>query len=234
MVNGVQAMASPQKENGYTPIANELLEKIYSLKTNATGLKILLVICRYTYGFSRKSHSLSVSFITKATGISSRQIKKELSNLIESKIVNVVTDSTYSQSRILALNKDYDVWGNKATVPQVNDNSTGEQQFPTTEEQQLPQDKQNIKQDVQMCFEKLWGLYPNKRGRAKVSAKCKSEIAKLGYDVMAECIRRYIADKPDWQQYQNGSTFFNSGYLDYLDSNYKQATTQEYKPIIPH
>lgn len=26
----------------------------------------------------------------------------------------------------------------------------------------------------------------------------------------------------DWRKPQNGSTFFNSGYIDYLDSNYER------------
>ncbi|MFZ2539310.1 MAG: replication protein [Oscillospiraceae bacterium] len=104
-------MASPQKENGYTPIANELLEAIYGVKLNATQMKILLVICRYTYGFSRISHSLSLSFLAHATGFSTRQISKELSLLISNKVVKVISQSTFSTSRILALNKNYEQWG---------------------------------------------------------------------------------------------------------------------------
>ena len=47
-------MANPQKENGYTTIANELLEAIYCSKFSPTEFKMLLFIFRYTYGFNRK------------------------------------------------------------------------------------------------------------------------------------------------------------------------------------
>ena len=56
-------MASPQKENGSTDIANELLEAIYSSNFNAPQLDIIYCLIRYTYGFHRKSHKLSINFI---------------------------------------------------------------------------------------------------------------------------------------------------------------------------
>ncbi len=36
------------------------------------------------------------------------------------------------------------------------------------------------------------------------------------------CIERYLLDlkRDEWRKPQNGSTFFNSGYVDYLDENY--------------
>ena len=69
-----------QLENGYTKIANELLVAIYGTNFNATQLKIILCVIRYTYGFNRKSHELSIGFISKATGISKRYISEELNN----------------------------------------------------------------------------------------------------------------------------------------------------------
>ena len=40
---------------------------------------------------------------------------------------------------------------------------------------------------------------------------------------MTRAIERYKSDlaKEDWRKPQNGSTFFNSGYVDYLDDNYQ-------------
>ena len=45
-------------------------------------------------------------------------------------------------------------------------------------------------------------------------------LLEVGYDTLKKCIDRYIADKPSWQSYQHGSTFFEKGYIDYLDENY--------------
>ena len=42
---------------------------------------------------------------------------------------------------------------------------------------------------------------------------------------MSRAIKRYTDDfkRDSWRKAQNGSTFFNSGYVDYLDSNYIPA-----------
>ncbi len=81
---------------------------------------------------------------------------------------------------------------------------------------------------IAQFFESVWKLYPEKKGKAKVSNKKKQELYNYGYDVISKCIDRYKQNKKDWQEWQNGSTFFNSGYVDYLDENY--ATTDEPKP----
>ncbi len=71
-------------------------------------------------------------------------------------------------------------------------------------------------------FESIWELYPEKKGKAKVSDTKKQELYELGYEVMKKCVDRYKNHKKDWQEYQHGSTFFNSGYVDYLDLNYEK------------
>lgn len=104
-------MANPQKENGSTDIANELLEAIYSSNFNAPQLDIIYCLIRYTYGFHRKSHKLSINFISRATKRHKITISKELAKLIDKNVINVEQKSTYSTSRILSLNKNYSTWG---------------------------------------------------------------------------------------------------------------------------
>nr|DAG62888.1 MAG TPA: replisome organizer [Caudoviricetes sp.] len=81
------------------------------------------------------------------------------------------------------------------------------------------------KADIDDVFERLWRLYPNKKGKAQVSDSKKKAIYSIGYDEMSRAIKRYTDDlkKDSWRKAQNGSTFFNSGYVDYLDSNYIPA-----------
>ena len=65
-------------------------------------------------------------------------------------------------------------------------------------------------------------MYPKKRGKGNVSAKQKRKLYEIGSDEMARCIERYAAEirGKDERFVKNGSTFFNSGYIDYLDANY--------------
>jgi phage replication O-like protein O len=103
-------MANPQTEQGYTRIANEILDHISKTNLNGTQLKIVLVVWRYTYGFQRKSHQLSSSFIAKAIGHKHRSVViKELSVLIERKIISVVGNGSRG-AKILKFNKNYEEW----------------------------------------------------------------------------------------------------------------------------
>ena len=47
-------MASPQKENGFTPISNEILEAVAGASLNGTQLRILLLLWRNSYGYHSK------------------------------------------------------------------------------------------------------------------------------------------------------------------------------------
>ena len=81
------------------------------------------------------------------------------------------------------------------------------------------------KADIDDVFERLWRLYPNKKGKGQVSDSRKKAIYAIGYDEMSRAIKRYTNDlkRDSWRKAQNGSTFFNSGYIDYLDNNYIPA-----------
>lgn len=80
------------------------------------------------------------------------------------------------------------------------------------------------KADACALFESLWKLYPVKKGKGQVSDTVKMRLLEIGFDEMSRAIDRYkrYVEGIDYLQYQNGSTFFNSGYVDYLDANYTE------------
>ena len=103
-------MASPQTENGYTKISNEILDNVCKYPLNGTQWRILLTVWRYTYGFNRKDHSLAIDFICKATGCCKRQIQRELDWLISANILIVTNPPTFVSARRIAFNKDYETY----------------------------------------------------------------------------------------------------------------------------
>ena len=88
----------------------------------------------------------------------------------------------------------------------------------------------NKQREANELFERLWDRYPNKRGKGNVSDAKKRALLEIGEEQMMRAIQRYVdehnarersgAFTPNWK---NGSTFFNSGYLDYLDGNFSPA-----------
>lgn len=105
-------MASPQKENGYTSIANELLEQIYGRRFSTSQFKILLLVIRFTYGFNRKFASLSNSFISNGTGIHEVTVSKEVGSLIDDGVLIEKRKPTFSEPRMIGVNKNYESWSN--------------------------------------------------------------------------------------------------------------------------
>lgn len=83
--------------------------------------------------------------------------------------------------------------------------------------------------DDAQLFEKLWGLYPNKKGKGQISRSQKQKLLEIGFEEMERAVKRYQIElaKDAWRKPQNGSTFFNSGYVDYLDVNYNKGQDGE-------
>lgn len=110
---------------------------------------------------------------------------------------------------------------NKKSCKKSYINSTPEKEIEKEIEKKI--DKEKRIGEVDDFFESIWTLYPNKLGKTKVSQKSKKELMKLGFDTIKKTIEKYSSVKPEWKQYQHGSTFFNGGYVDYLDSNYSEV-----------
>lgn len=218
-------MASPQLENGYTSLANELLEAIFKSKLSGTEIDIILVVARYTYGFKRKSHKISASFLAKAIGSNSRWIKKSLKSLIENKVI-IVVNSKIGVTSELMINKDYEEWQCLTSV--LKSTSDLQDTAPVTNKTPVPvtnktPKKENIKEKSKEniyseFFETLWELYPRKRGKSSVSAKAKKELYAAGYDKVMSAIEAYkkeVAGREERYILQ-GSTFFNGRWKDFV------------------
>ena len=91
------------------------------------------------------------------------------------------------------------------------------------EEKEGNKDNTLCKADAHALFEKVWKLYPVKKGKGQVSLAARQRLLKVDYDELVRAIDRYkieLEKDSEWRKPQNGSTFFNSGYVDYLDANY--------------
>lgn len=92
------------------------------------------------------------------------------------------------------------------------------------------EDQAGSRREANEVFERLWKLYPNKRGKGQISDAKKKTILGIGEEHMTRAVKRYIDEHEEKERsgaftprWQNGSTFFNSGYVDYLDENYQPS-----------
>ncbi|MFC4102876.1 replication protein [Paenibacillus xanthanilyticus] len=109
-------MANPQPDK-HTRIANELMDIVPFYQFNGSQLRIIIVVWRNTYGWNRKDHDLSLSFIHERTRLSEGTVKKEISLLIKANVLVVTQKATKTSARRLAFNKNYEAW----TIPKSGD-----------------------------------------------------------------------------------------------------------------
>lgn len=100
-------MASPQVENGYTKIANELLEAYSKIRLSGEENQIFWIIIRKTYGFEKKEDNISLSQFVLSTGINKPNVCRALSNLIEKNMIIKNDNNNITNYRI---QKDYTQW----------------------------------------------------------------------------------------------------------------------------
>jgi phage replication O-like protein O len=100
-------MASPQLEDGYTKLSNELLEALGRIRVPGEAMQILLVIMRKTYGFQKKSDAIPLSQFYLATGIIKPSIIRAL-KILES--MNLISKNANPQGVTYSINKDYSTW----------------------------------------------------------------------------------------------------------------------------
>ncbi len=131
---------SPQKENGFTPIAHKLLEAFYQCKLLEYERVIMLCIWRKTYGWNKKVDWISNSQFYEETGIAKPNITRTLKRLREKKIV-------VKDCKKTSINKNYWMWevewrvispDNKVISP---DNKKLSHQIPTKEKKETIQKK---------------------------------------------------------------------------------------------
>lgn len=165
-------------------------------------------------------------------------------------IHNSIKKDRYKETGYKAEKSTLELDENKAYIERVPNTDTEWNQSGTKMDTQVRLDKASIIQDNNtMCnsdeshgansgsskpakaeidafFESIWKLYPNKRGKGKISDSKKKALFEIGYDEMKRAIDRYqkeLALDAEWRHPQNGSTFFRNGYIDYLDKNYVES-----------
>lgn len=183
-----------------------------------------LLVYAIIYGFSQDGvhwFKGSRQYLADWTNSSKQGISKNLISLVEKGLlekqdrsVNGVKFVDYRATQLTTLVNKVD-YPSKQSLP-----GGGQQSLPHNIEIYNLEDKNT--NNVDELFEELWKMYPNKRGKGQISDAKKKKLFEIGREHMARAITRYLNDlKLDtWRKPQNGSTFFNSGYVDYLDENY--------------
>ena len=197
--------------------ALERFEKFEFIKNESTKTGRVITVINwdlYQNKYRKLENNSALSTTSTNSTIFGNQTGKEAINL-ETSITN--THKEYENQK----RQSYRQRGGKEVATNNNDNNN------------------NNNNNYGDSFEKCWKLYPRKKGKNNVSDKQKKELANIPEDEMIRAIERYRLeiekDGIQLQYVQYGSTFFNGGYIDYLDKNYQsesEVKKQEMYPIV--
>lgn len=176
---------APQIEDGYTRIANELLEAIIAFKFSSRQLCVVFCVVRATYGYNKKSDAISGWQIAKMCNIDRSHISKSITELIEMNVLNRHETGRQSHGFFvneLSINKYYDTWITVAKTaplpkqpPLQNHSLTVAKTATVTVAKRVaqPLPKQPIHKDISKynkdtkdsAFFIFWQAYPKKVGK---------------------------------------------------------------------
>lgn len=214
-------MADVQTENGFTRVANELLNEIVRFKFNGTELRIILTIWRYTYGFQRKQHDLSTNFLAEAIGIDNSRVKKVVKELIERKVIHVIEEATFSKSRVLSFNKKYNEWdvGNdtrgqnlphryKTTPPQGSNTTPPQGSNKTPKKESIKDNYKDIPSSAELLFKHYQskGIINHKNMNGPMVSAANARLKDYSFEQLRQAIDNYA------KIYSNDDYWFNAKY----------------------
>lgn len=101
-------MVSPQKDNGFTPIATEIVEALMMVNLSGNEGRILWFIFRKTYGFNKKTDWLTLGQFSKALFWDRRLVHRGIKKLKRKNMLVIQTDD--SGKIRYGFQKDYEKW----------------------------------------------------------------------------------------------------------------------------
>ena len=121
-------LKTPQVEDGFTRIANELLEALPGQPLSGQEFRVILFIIRKTYGYHKKYDRIALSQFQKALKISKVRCYQVIKSLISKNIITVY-ENIDGCTRKLGINKSYLNW--KGVYKNIDGKKGIEKHIPT-------------------------------------------------------------------------------------------------------
>lgn len=174
----------------------------------------------WTYN-SKKTFSELFPFWTE------KQVRRVLDNLIKDGYLKTGNYNKLKYDRTLWYTLTEKGWGLFNVSPNGQMKQTKEAVKTDQIDQPIPNNKPNNKTNNNISTEqleqaeKLWALYPNKKGKTRAIKDIKKHMKNYTYEQLENAVKAYAAEVAgrDKQYIKHGSTFFKDGILDYLEAD---------------
>jgi phage replication O-like protein O len=202
-------MADVQAENGYTRIANELLEALARIRINGEARQILDTIFRKTYGFNKTWDDISLSQFVLATDIQKSEVIRAINKLL---LMNLIGKKANGILNSYCIIKDFEKWKPLAKKPTLAKKPIIVGRNANLPLAETPHTIDNITKDKRnVHFYEIWTKYPKRVGKKSAlrhfNATVKNDVDWININ---KALENYLkSDTVKKGFIQNGSTWFN-------------------------
>ena len=105
----------PQREDGFTAIANEIMEQLAAVSLRGQQFRCLMFLFRKTYGFNKKEDKISLSQWAQGTKLDRNNAWRELQGLIKRNVIYCKSNGP-KRPMTWGFNKHYDTWMGDSVV----------------------------------------------------------------------------------------------------------------------
>lgn len=211
-------MSSPQLENGYIKIANDIYDAFCRTRISGEERQILDCILRKTYGWNKCEDAISISQFADMTGIQKPHIIRAIKGLLAKNIISIanigngIAKNGNDKTKVYKFIKDYAAWRplpKKATLPKMaigvakNGNPSLPKMVPTKD----TTTKDTIQKTKTLVvysndFLSFWEKYPKKSGSKKTAFDNWQKLSggRPTIEIILEAIRKQI----EWRKNAGG------------------------------
>lgn len=241
-------MASPQIENGYTRIANELLCALTKSNIRGSEFMIVLAVISKTYGYNKSKDEISLNQFSDITKCDRSNCARSIRNLIRMNILGSVKGDT-SKTTTYWIQKDYDKWnvsqgsvkrlvskvGSVKSGPQVVSKVGGQVVSNAYNTQKTIQQK-TIQKTSAFDFDALWIKYPRKLGKHDAQRHFNAQVKNQDdFNYINTALENFLNStqaKGDPKFIPHGSSWFNHKWRDWVEYQDPQAAVNEEHEIL--
>lgn len=224
-------MASPQIENGYTKIANELFSALCRLNVKGSEFMVALTVVSKTYGWNKKSDQISLTQFQKHTGLTRPRLSRAIKSLVRYGVLGSNTGDTSTPSTYW-VEKDYEKWNVPSNVRETSNTDITRTGNVLSKKLVTPvlHTKDNIQKTIKDSasfdapFNLVWSKYPKRIGRKAAERHFASSV-KTENDLndIQKALDNYLKSERVSKGFiQNASTWFNN-WRDWID--FKEIST---------
>ena len=195
-------MASPQIEDGYTRIANEILEELIRRNLSPNQWRVLLYIIRKTYGFQKKADYIANFQIVEATRLCKAVVSRCLKNLGDMQLIT-------RKGKYIGFQKDWEKWpklaesselGSKlaeqSTIEKLAESSTelAESSTKVSSCAVTQKKKETISKDNNIVVFRLWneqGIVQHRKLTTDTEGAIGRSLREFSLEEVCQAIRNY-------------------------------------------